>query len=283
MTLATEERIIKRTMIRDMPNRSRVIANLEVRIAAEGERFVGGVSPAFSLTGEIYEPHGNLAGSTRHKRYERMLEEGKNPGPASEPDISGCVHDEILRAFPDLEQFAAMHLSDPITGEPMHAEANGWYWYAGSRADLREQERFTGFDRIYRHQLDARGLRDGEAGRQSYCYLTACELLRVGPNEIPQDLDRAGFTAFVDAQRDRWRKEAEEAIAFIESLTRGRSMKRTSTLALLREAAEIVRSPYSRNRADLERVSDGLTNLADRVEAGTLLALVPKREEQAHD
>jgi hypothetical protein len=226
MTAATptESRVIRRTLTRDMPNGSRVVAEIEVRIAAEGEQFVNGLSPAFSVTGSVWEARGSQSGAARERRYRRMLTDGRNPGPASEPDVSGCVHEEIARAFPELAQVIRMHLSDPITGEPMHAEANGWYWYLGSRPDLVRLERecgtvavYHGGNGIYSHQLAAYDLPDDDDGHKQYCYLTACRILRVPsiPGEIA---NREDFARFVDAQRDRWRREAAEALAFIEAL-----------------------------------------------------------------
>lgn len=44
----------------------------------------------------------------------------------------GCLHDEILRLWPQLAPIVALHLSDANTGEPMHAEANGFYHLAGA-------------------------------------------------------------------------------------------------------------------------------------------------------
>jgi hypothetical protein len=96
----------KRTLVRDMPNRSRVVATLDI-----GRGY-------FSLTGELYEPHGTWSGRARHgERARARLGAAKS-------------RDKVLRAFPKLAGFARMHLSDLETGEPMHAEANGWYWYS---------------------------------------------------------------------------------------------------------------------------------------------------------
>src|ERR1700752_2920010 len=58
---------------------------------------------------------------------------------------AGCQHDAITAAFPQLAPIVALHMSDVETGEPPHAESNGWYNYAGSRADLRATERYTRF------------------------------------------------------------------------------------------------------------------------------------------
>lgn len=205
MTTSTES-LIRRTMVRDMPNGSRIVANVEVRLPGESR----GLSPAFSVTGEVYEQHGTWNGAARHRN-------------GRESDIGGCIHDEILRAFPELAPVVALHLSDPETGEPMHAESNGWYWYAGSRADLRATERYTGFSGIYAHQLEKRGLSDDDSGREDYCYQVACKTLQV--SEIPRfdstfgsTATRAAFSAFVDDQRDRWRQEAADARALVESL-----------------------------------------------------------------
>jgi hypothetical protein len=63
-------------------------------------------APYFSLTGEI-------------RRYGHV-------------DCCGCIHDEILRHWPDLEIIRRLHLAYSNTGEPMHGYANGWYWLAGA-------------------------------------------------------------------------------------------------------------------------------------------------------
>ena len=60
--------ILKRTLIRDMPNGDRYVAHLEARIAEGDERFVGGLSPAFSLTGELYERRSNASGAARQRQ-----------------------------------------------------------------------------------------------------------------------------------------------------------------------------------------------------------------------
>ena len=40
------------------------------------------------------------------------------------------MHETILQYWPELAPIIALHLSDD-TGEPMHSEANGWYWLQG--------------------------------------------------------------------------------------------------------------------------------------------------------
>lgn len=179
--------VIKRTIVKDMPNGDRYVAHLEARIAEDGERFVGGLSPTFSLTGDLFEKKGTRSGRRRHMHY---MAEGGEVGPTAEPERGGAIGDELARVMPQLATFNRMHLAEPDGGEPMHAEANGWYWYAGSRDDLRiAVERAGGYtgstgDGIYAHNLEARGLPDTDEGRRRYCYALACETLRV--SEIPE-------------------------------------------------------------------------------------------------
>lgn len=41
--------------------------------------------------------------------------------------VSGAIHEEILRYFPELAPLVEVHLSEP-DGQPTHAEANARYW-----------------------------------------------------------------------------------------------------------------------------------------------------------
>lgn len=43
----------------------------------------------------------------------------------------GCLHEQVLEAFPELEDVVALHLSD-ADGWPMHAASNGWFWLKGA-------------------------------------------------------------------------------------------------------------------------------------------------------
>ena len=66
---------------------------------------LGRQEPYFSVTGEI--------------RVRSMLV------------CCGCIHKEIAERLPSWLPAIALHLSDSA-GEPMHSEANGWYWMAGA-------------------------------------------------------------------------------------------------------------------------------------------------------
>ena len=72
----------------------------------------GNKTPYFALTGELLDL------TIRRSRDEQII-------------TCGCMHEELLKHFPDLADLVAMHLSD-MDGTPMHAEANGWYWLEAS-------------------------------------------------------------------------------------------------------------------------------------------------------
>ena len=67
----------------------------------------GNSLPYFSVTGEIWE----------------------RPN-ARDCVACGCLHDEVLKFWPELKPVIDLHLSDS-NGQPMSAEANGWYNLAG--------------------------------------------------------------------------------------------------------------------------------------------------------
>lgn len=109
--------------------------------------------------------------SVYEARGKRSGRERLHRNPDLDPDAMGACHAEILRAFPKLALIVALHLSDP-DGVPMHAVANG------------------------RYHLE----RNREA---------AAKLWRCAIEDLP---DFAADTeAFVDAQRERWRRESETA------------------------------------------------------------------------
>lgn len=143
-------------------------------VAEASTHSMGSQAPYFSLTGTIY----------RSKR-----------GARAQSDASwisgGCIHDEILEAFPNLAPIEALHLADVATGEPMHAAANGWHYY-----------------------------RQGD-------YEGAARVLRVDVSELPVAfegddvsgaVDEETFMAFAESLRGRWAQEAERGIALLLQL-----------------------------------------------------------------
>ena len=76
-----------------------------IKVRAELES-LSGQTPRFSITGQI----------DRQAKNNRWMEE-----------CGGCIHEEILQHFPQLQLLVDMHLSDE-NGVPMHAYANAAYW-----------------------------------------------------------------------------------------------------------------------------------------------------------
>lgn len=135
---------------------------------------LGEQAPYFSLTATLY----------RSKRGARAQSD-------SSTIAGGCMHDEILASFPNLAPIEALHLADVVTGEPMHAGANGWYFY-----------------------------RQGDEQ-------AAARALRVHVDELPvadNDEDVSGwvdedtFMAFVETLRPRWAEEAKNGLALLMDL-----------------------------------------------------------------
>ena len=174
--------MVSRTLIRDLPDRSRVVVHLQL-----GERGdAGGLSPAFSVTTDRYERHGTHSGKARHRRDR-------------DPDSGGCLHDAALLAFPELAPLVDLHLADSETGEPMHAEANGLYFYRAARGLP------GGWSDDYQHAERA-GLSTSDYARR-----VACSILRVDEiplDDVPEQGLAAAFHRFVEDQRERWQAEA---------------------------------------------------------------------------
>jgi hypothetical protein len=123
---------------------------------------------------------------------------------------SGPAHEELVRCWPELQPLADLHLSD-INGVPMHAEANGWYWLAGS-VDGGFGEQYHGgstpnhsaaeclrifADHVRINHQDAADLREW--------------LLLVQKNH-GNKLARKAFATWIEEQKTRWKHEADRCI-----------------------------------------------------------------------
>lgn len=95
----------------------------------------------------------------------------------------GCIHDEILKARPDLKPLVDMHLSDPH-GLPLYAIENGWYHFKNSGAEY------------------------------------AAKYLRVDPAVLEgvSQADYIGFLEVISASINQWAEDADRAVALIDSL-----------------------------------------------------------------
>ncbi len=137
--------------------RERTLSDMHIKVFVRLAK-IGDQLPYFSVTGH----------SWTNKSVARRWPEN--------PSGAGAMHKEILRAWPGLSDVVALHLSD-VNGAPMHAVANGWWFYGKGE-----------IENLSRH-------------------------LRLPADQIPADLDQAAFTALVEAQRPRWAAEAAAAIA----------------------------------------------------------------------
>lgn len=75
---------------------------------------LGGQAPYFSITGDVFEP-----GYRRHETNIHI------DGKSWTSFMGGCVHDEVRKAFPELDPFIRWHLTS--VEAPMHCVANGLF------------------------------------------------------------------------------------------------------------------------------------------------------------
>jgi hypothetical protein len=189
LDISTERLTAQRVLVRDMPDRSRIVATL--RISQLG----GNAHPHFSATCAVYEPHGTWSGAAQSRN-------------GRDSDIGGAAHDAILDAFPGAAAFVTMHLSDYPSGVPMHP-GNAHYFMTAKCCEY--EVRNYGTSWMMRHGSPL---------------TRAANYLRCGVDEIPYDIARnAGtltddtlpaFDAFVDTLRPRWARQARAARELLE-------------------------------------------------------------------
>jgi hypothetical protein len=131
----------------------------------------------FSITGDIYE-----AGKPKTDRY----------------FISGgCIHEDILKHFPEFKIFVDLHLCD-YKGIPMYAVENGYY-------HLRE-----GFNKT----------KPNDAGfKTEFCEYYRLSLAQF--DELSKSRCKTEFALMLQSLNilDQWETQAKEAIKILESLT----------------------------------------------------------------
>jgi len=158
-----------------------------LRITAELRLNHPTLSDGFSITADLWEKRGNRSGKSR-------AESGRDM------DAGGCMHDEILKATPNLRPLVTVHLADP-DGVPMHAVANGWYFYSGQAREYEESRN----DSWSNHE----GLSDLARGARA---------LHIPPEDLPKGLDRNEFETFAESLRPLWAQQAKLARELLESL-----------------------------------------------------------------
>jgi len=135
---------------------------------------IGQQKPYFSLTG-------------------RVVENGRE-------SVGGSIHKEILEAFPQLEDAAALHLSD-MDGKPMHSFENGKYWAGFTKWENGNTKNLSQLWRIS----------EKSAERLQYNALNdQAQEIEVDTGEIV--LEETLLKEFHDRQLRRWKQEADNVI-----------------------------------------------------------------------
>ena len=88
----------------------------------------------------------------------------------------------------------------------MHAKANGWYFYSGQAAAFEQDTLTRGKDYGYSRNLLVSD------------HTRAAQALHLEPEQLPRNLDEAGFEAFVDSLAFTYRKRARQARQLLISL-----------------------------------------------------------------
>lgn len=141
-------------------------------------------------------------------------------------EFGGCCHDVILKRFPDLADFAALHLSD-IDGNPTYADANGWYNLAGYFDGAGERYHVGNSERHFPCVAPAdKPWKTTEFRKptKDECLAIWAEYLRIPVAQAKIAADdiarvwnwpdmKAAHKVFVEAQHPRWKAEAEACIA----------------------------------------------------------------------
>lgn len=178
-----------KTIARDLPNGDYIEVTAEERDGSTG------LSGGFSVTAALWEKRGRIDGRAR----KRMGRDG---------DAGGQLHPDILDAFPHLAPLVHVHLADP-TGLPMHAQANGWYFYSGKCSAYERRSIAEGRDYGYSRLLETPD------------HDRAAQALHITPADLPEGLDEAGFSAFVASLEDRYLADAQAAREVLAALVDG--------------------------------------------------------------
>lgn len=180
---------VTKTIGRDLPNGD------YIEIHAEERDDSGTLSGGVAITALGWEKRGTWSGRAA-KRNGRDAVYG------------GCVHEIILSVAPELAPIVAAHLADQ-DGTPMHAEANGWYFYSGGAAAYEREQIARGHDWEYSRLLETSD------------HDRAARALNIPPADLPTGLTREGFAEFVRSLAERWAGQADAARVALASMIDG--------------------------------------------------------------
>jgi len=113
-------------------------------------------------------------------------------GKDNESWFGGCCHDLILQHYPELTDLVSLHLSD-IDGLPIHAVKNGYYWLTAAQ-NTNKYETGNNKDNI---DIFAR-----------YVRISRFEVKKL----MERIRDKKDFINWIESQKPRYKKEAEETI-----------------------------------------------------------------------
>lgn len=215
------------------------------RIAGYSNHYSFTVTAQAYQLGENQHPHFSVTADVTHKASGSMR-------------AGGCMHKEALRAWPSIAPIIALHLCNADDGAPGYEIENGFYRLAGAVPPHHFGQQYHSgnskqnfpcvppvdkpwMDTVHRFPTSeeclaslAEFLRvsvDQAADLRADC-VEAYELRRakddslgsmeggsdVTPNAAAVAAAKAVFAAFVDAQRPRWKKEAQAGLALIRSM-----------------------------------------------------------------
>lgn len=143
--------------------------------AVYGLAYIGDQPQYFSLTGSVWEKREN----------------GRFP---SEPDSGGQCVEEILAAFPWLALMAQVHLNNAVTGEPLYAVENAWFWFTADKHDSRYPLTYP------------KGYKEMTGAERAASYLS------VDPSFFTGVKTKDQFSARVDLLRPTWAALARQVI-----------------------------------------------------------------------
>lgn len=161
----------------------------------------------------IFRMHAEIHAIGEQSRYFAVGGEIFKPG--RDWECCGCLHDEAEQAWPEIKPLIALHLSDAETGEPMHAEANGWYWLAGALGGCGEQ--YHGGNReTYGEENDCLGI------FADHCRITRQEAQAIADEigHLKLNIDRRNaWNRICDEMRPKWAAEAKAGRDLINQLS----------------------------------------------------------------
>lgn len=151
----------------------------------------------------------------------------------------GMLHEDAVKAWPAIAPLIALHLSNTETGEPMHAEANGFYWLEGAASGFGSQyhggsgkdgkpadECLRIFAEHCRVSLEeaqgiARAVSDAFRDAAAGVALDSPDVSEIAHKERAKAGNaaaKADWKVICDDMRPRWKLEAEAGMELLRSL-----------------------------------------------------------------